>query len=103
MHPLIQRTALLVCFTLVATYAFVTFQGPHGIAALMEKRRQISALQEENATLAAENERLAVTVDALAKKPSAQKLKIRERLKLIQPGETQLMLPNETPASQPAK
>lgn len=97
MHPLIQRIALLVCFTLVGTYAFVTLEGPHGIPALKEKRRQISALQEENATLAAENQRLSTWVDKLGKDRAAQRLKIRERLKLLQPGETQLMLPNQKP------
>jgi cell division protein FtsB len=97
MHPLIQRAGLFVCFAAVAMYAFVTFQGPHGIPALQEKRRQIVALQEENATLAANNRRLAMTVAKLSTDKAAQGSKVRERLKLLQPGETQFILPEQKP------
>jgi cell division protein FtsB len=97
MHPLIQKAALFLCFTALGTYAYVTFQGPHGIPALKEKRRQIVALQEENATLAANNRKLADYVDKLGNDKNAQQKKVRERLKLLQPGETQLMLPGKTP------
>jgi cell division protein FtsB len=97
MHPLIQKAGLFLCFAGMATYAYVTFQGPHGIPALTEKRRQITALQEENATLAADNRRLATWVDKLGKDKSAQRIKVRERLKLLQPGETQFILPDQKP------
>ena len=97
MHPLIQKAGFFVCFAVLGTYAYVTFQGPRGIPALEEKRRQIVALQEENATLAANNRKLAEYVSKLGNDQNAQKNKIRERLKLLQPGETQLMLPGKTP------
>jgi cell division protein FtsB len=95
MHPLIQRSCLFVFFAVLASYAYVTFQGPHGIPALQEKRRQIVALQEENATLAANNRRLAITVAKLSTDKAAQGSKVRERLKLLQPGETQFILPEQ--------
>jgi cell division protein FtsB len=97
MTPFLQKIALLTCFALAGTYAALTFQGPHGIPALKEKRRQIAALQEENATLAAENQRLAQWVEKLDKDSAAQRLEIRKRLKLLQPGETQFMLPDPNP------
>ena len=96
MHPLIQKSCLLVFLAAMGTYAYVTFQGPRGIPTLMEKRRQIKALQEENATLAADNRRLAMSVEKLSKDKAAQRTKIRERLKLLQPGETQLIMPEKT-------
>jgi cell division protein FtsB len=67
----------------------------------MEKRRQIAALQEENATLAADNRRLATWVDKLGKDKAAQRTKVRERLKLLQPGETQFILPEQKPEQKP--
>src|SRR5215218_7103438 len=97
MRPLIQKAALILCFTALGTYAYVTYHGPHGIPALTEKRRQIVALQEENATLAANNRKLADYVEKLGKDKKTQHKKVRERLKLLQPGETQLMLPGKTP------
>jgi cell division protein FtsB len=96
MRPLIQKAALFLCFTALAMYAYVTYHGPHGIPALSEKRRQIVALQEENATLSANNRKLADYVEKLGKDKNTQQKKIRERLKLLQPGETQLMLPGKT-------
>jgi cell division protein FtsB len=62
----------------------------------MEKRRQIVALQEQNATLKADNQRLARYVEKLGNDKATQGKKVRERLKLLQPGETQLMLPGKT-------
>jgi cell division protein FtsB len=95
MNPLLRKAGVLVGFAVAGTYAYVSLQGPRGIPALMEKRQQIVALQEENATLTAENRRLAESVEKLNKDRAAQRLKIRERLKLLQPNETQFVLPEQ--------
>lgn len=97
MNPLLRKAGILVCTGMVCAYAIVTFRGPHGIPALMEKRRQIEALQEENATLGADNQRRALRVEQLGKHRATQQLEIRKRLKLLKPGETQFILPETKP------
>ena len=82
----------------MAVYAHVAFRGPNGMPALMEKRQQIMALQEVNATLAAENQRKADRIKKLENDRSAQELEIRKRLKLLHPGETQFILPENKTA-----
>jgi cell division protein FtsB len=84
-------TALL----LVASYALVTLSGPKGIPALIAKRRQIDQMEKRNATLAQENERLREHIQRLADNPTQQELEIRERLKLVRPGEKVYMLNNK--------
>ena len=77
----------------------MAFRGPNGVPALMEKRRQISVLQEQNATLAAENKRKQDRIEKLEHDRSVQELEIRKRLKLLHPGETQFILPEQKPAT----
>ena len=61
----------------------------------MEKRRQITAMQEQNATLAADNQRKRERIEKLDKDRAVQELEIRKRLKLLHPGETQFILPDQ--------
>jgi cell division protein FtsB len=71
----------------VATYAFVTLTGPHGIHALMEKQRLIQELQKHNAVEAQKIERIKEHIQRLDDNPAEQELEIRDRLKLVRPGE----------------
>ena len=93
---------MVVTLILVTVYGVIALRGPNGVGALAEKRRQIRVLQEENASLDAENNRKRVRIDLLKNSREAQELEIRERLKLVRPGETQFILP-ETPTDEPAK
>jgi len=84
----ITRWALGAAFVAVGTYAFVTLQGPHGIPALREKQRLIQEMEKRNAAEAQEIERIKEHIDRLDKSTSAQEREIRERYKLVHPGET---------------
>ena len=81
------RFAYIVALMLVVSYAFFTLRGPKGIPALMEKRRQIAALQQRNAALSLENERKREHIRKLNDNPAEQELEIRQRLKLVHPEE----------------
>ena len=97
MKILLRKTGYLVALAIACAYALVAFRGPNGIPALMEKRRQITSLQELNATLAAENQRKQDRIHKLETDRSVQELEIRKRLKLLHPGETQFILPEQKP------
>ena len=81
------RIAYLAAFLAVLSYAFFTLRGPHGIPGLLEKQRQIRDMQQRNAELDKEIERKRDHIKRLADSPAQQELEIRERLKLVKPGE----------------
>lgn len=101
MMPVLRRFGLIAVIAVLAIYAVVELRGPHGIPALLEKRRQIRELEDQNATLVRENVRKRDRIQRLKSSASEQEMEIRKRLKLLRPGETQFILP-ETPAKQPA-
>jgi cell division protein FtsB len=72
---------------LAVGYAFFELQGPRGFPALTDKQRQIRGLERRNQILARENERKRERIDRLRDNPSLQELEIRQRLKLVHPGE----------------
>jgi len=78
----------------VIGYAVITLRGPKGIPALMTRRQQIEQLEKRNAMLAQENERLREHIQRLADNPSQQELEIRQRLKMVRPGEKVYLLNN---------
>lgn len=81
------RIAYLAAFLAVLSYAFFTLRGPHGIPALLERRRQIQDMQRRNAKLDREIERMRDHIQRLTDNPAQQDLEIRDRLKLVKPGE----------------
>jgi cell division protein FtsB len=81
------RIAYLAAFLAVLSYAFFTLRGPHGIPALLERQRQIQDMQERNAKLDREIERMREHIKRLTDSPAQQELEIRDRLKLVKPGE----------------
>jgi cell division protein FtsB len=83
----LARFAYLIAFLVVAMYAFVTLRGPHGIHALMEKQRMIQEMEKQNSDAAKEIERMRDHLQRLSNDPGEQELEIRERLKLVHPGE----------------
>jgi len=83
----LARIAYLAAFLAVLSYAFFTLRGPHGIPALIERRRQIQEMQERNQKLDREIERMRDHIKRLTDNPAQQDLEIRERLKLVKPGE----------------
>jgi cell division protein FtsB len=81
------RIAYLAAFLAVLGYAFFTLRGPHGIPALLERQRQIQDMQQRNAKLDREIEQMREHIKRLTDNPAQQELEIRERLKLVKPGE----------------
>lgn len=75
-----------------ASYAFVTLRGPHGIPALVEKQKQVRTIEKENGDLAREIEFRRQRIQRLRQDESEQELEIRQRLKLVRPGEKVFIL-----------
>lgn len=97
MKASLKKSGKLLVMVLALTYAVIALRGPRGLPSLAEKRRQVQDLQEQNASLAADNQRKRDRIELLKTSRPAQELEIRERLKLLRPGETQFILP-EKPA-----
>ncbi len=109
MSPLLRRIILVVAFGLIGAYGLVALRGPQGIPALKEKWDQIRQLEEQNANLQRENDYRRDRIQKLQGSQSEQELEIRKKLKLLRPGETTFILPDQpktdspTPTPQPAK
>jgi cell division protein FtsB len=84
--PLV-RIAYFAAFLAAASYAFFTLRGPHGIPWLLQKQREIHEMEDQNAKLDREIERMRDHIKRLETNPSEQELEVRERLKLLKPGE----------------
>ena len=83
----LARIVYPIALFAVLSYAFFTLRGPHGIPALLERQRQIKEMQQRNAQLDREIERMRDRIKRLADNPAQQELEIRDRLKLVKPGE----------------
>lgn len=92
MRSSIAKIGYGVAVLVAACYAFVTLHGPQGIPALMQKTQQIRTLERENAELAKDIEGRRTRIKRLREDESAQELEIRQRLKLVRPGEKVFIL-----------
>ena len=104
------KKGAMVLLAIVIAYAWIAVSGPQGLQALLEKRREIRQLQEQNATLTREIEHRRDRIRRLEESPSEQEMEIRKQLKLLRPGETTFILPDgpkdagtSTPAPDAAK
>jgi len=79
-----------VAVLVAASYAFVTLRG--GIPALIQKQSEIRTLEKQNADLAREIEFRRERIQRLREDESEQELEIRQRLKLVRPGEKVFIL-----------
>jgi cell division protein FtsB len=82
------RTAYIVVFLLAATYVVATLGGPKGIPAVLARQAQIQRLEDRNAQLAREIERKRDHIHRLQNDAGEQELEIRDRYKLVHPGDT---------------
>ena len=99
MNVLLRRLGLLLVMLLIAAYAAVVLRGPNGVTALAARRQAIRELQEKNASLEADNKRKRERIELLKHNRETQDLEIREKLKLVRPGEEQVILDGDTPNS----
>jgi cell division protein FtsB len=106
---LARRASYVFLFGLLVTYGVAALRGPQGISALLDKRREVQQLQQQNSAKAAENERRRERILRLKQNSTEQEMEIRKQLKLLRPGETTFILPDspnaggkpETPPNQP--
>src|SRR5579864_4161053 len=92
----------LVLLAIVIAYAWIAVSGPQGLQALLEKRREIRLLQEQNAVLTHEIEHRRDRIRRLEDSRSEQEMEIRKQLKLLRPGETTFILPDGPKEPDPA-
>ena len=83
-------------------YGLVALRGPQGISALLDKRREVRMLEEQNAAQAAENERRRERIHRLEQNSTEQEMEIRKQLKLLRPGETTFILEDPPKAAAPS-
>jgi cell division protein FtsB len=95
MNPLLRQLAIGAVLILAAAYCVAALRGPQGIEALLEKHRQIRAMQEENAAIVRENESLRKRNLELGNSQAAQERAIREKLGRVRKGEQSFVLPDE--------
>lgn len=109
MKNAVRRTVFLLVVAVIGVYGFLVLRGPQGIPALREKWREIRKQEEDNAALQRENQYRRERIQKLEESPSAQEIEIRKKLKLVRPGETSFILPDQpkpdttTPAPLPAQ
>src|ERR1700693_2029016 len=100
MKNAVRRTVFLLVVGVIGVYGYLALRGPQGIPALREKWREIRMLEENNNNLQRENQYRRERIEKLEKNPSAQELEIRKKLKLVRPGETSFILPDQPKADQ---
>jgi cell division protein FtsB len=91
----IRRALLVIAFALIGAYGLVQLRSPQGIPALKQRWSEIRKLEEENANLQRENDYRRERIKKLESNPSEQELEIRKKLKLLRPGETSFILPEQ--------
>lgn len=83
----------MLLVVLVTAYGWVFLRGPQGLQTLIDKRREIRSLEEQNANIRLENDRRKERIRRLQDSRSEQEMEIRKQLKLQRPGETTFILP----------
>ena len=92
---MLRKTGYLTAAAILAVYAFIAFRGPQGIPTLMQKQGEVRSLQEQNADLVRDIQALRNRINDLEQKRDAQELEIRERLKVLRPGERRFIVPDQ--------
>ena len=96
-----RRAGYALAFTLVVLYGVAALRGPQGVSALLDKRREIRQLEEQNAGMAAAIERRKERIQRLEQSTTEQEMEIRKHLKLLRPGETTFILPDRPKSNAP--
>ena len=91
-----RRIVYSAAFVLLGVYGYFTLRGPQGIPALLDKRKQVRQLEEDNANLIRENDKKRERIRKLTESAGQQEIEIRDKLKKLRPGETEFILPEAT-------
>ncbi|HTB19250.1 MAG TPA: septum formation initiator family protein [Bryobacteraceae bacterium] len=100
MSSSVRRVLILVVFALIGAYGLAELRGPQGLPALKERWNEIRQFEEDNASLQRENEYRRDRIKKLESSVSEQELEIRKKLKLLRPGETSFILPEQSKPEQ---
>jgi len=95
MKSVLIRFGYTVGLLVAGFYVFLTLRGPNGIPRVIERRRMIREIEEQNANLARENQQLRERNQRLMTNPTEQELEIRRRFKYAAPRETVFIITGE--------
>lgn len=95
MNSSVKRGLIVVAFALLGAFALRQLRGPAGLPSVRQKWDEIRQMEEQNATLQRENDYRRDRIKKLESSPSEQELEIRKKLKLLRPGETSFILPEQ--------
>src|SRR5580704_6660183 len=95
MSSSIRRVLILITFALLGAYALRQLRGPDGLPAVGQRWNEIRQQEVDNANLQRENDYRRDRIKKLESSPSEQELEIRKNLKLLRPGETSFILPEQ--------
>jgi cell division protein FtsB len=95
MKSSLRTAAFVLAFLLIGAYGIVALRGPQGIPALFDKQQEIRRLQERNTDLQRDVQRRRERIERLKHSPSEQQMEIRKQLKMLRPGETEFILPDD--------
>jgi cell division protein FtsB len=85
MRTLLVRLCYGLAIVVVASYVYVTLQGPRGLHALVEKRAAIAQMEKVNTRLTRENEQKRDYIHRLESDQGLQEKVIQEQMKLVHP------------------
>jgi cell division protein FtsB len=89
------KTILSTCaLVLAGGYLLFSFLGPNGIPMVLEKRRLIRELQQQNADLKREIEERRERIRSFSESASERERRVREDLRLLKRDETSFILPD---------
>lgn len=91
----VRRTVFLLVVGVIGVYGYLALRGPQGLPALQQKWNEIRKQEEENSNIQRENQYRRDRIKRLQESTSEQELEIRKNLKLVRPGETSFILPDQ--------
>lgn len=91
----LTKFGVVTVVALSSAYVYVALRGPQGIPALQTKWQEIRNLQQRNADLVREINAREDRIRRLRESPAEQELEIRKRLKMVRPGETVFIYPED--------
>ncbi|MBV8864434.1 MAG: septum formation initiator family protein [Acidobacteriaceae bacterium] len=87
----LRPLAAIAALAGLGAYATMMLRGPQGISALTEKRREIQALEEQNANLQRNIQSKKQRIERLKNDPATQELEL-EKLGLVHKDDTQFKI-----------
>ena len=96
MHFSLRRAVYSIVVLCGVAYAFVSLQGPNGIPALIERRREIRRYEQENTELRRQIALRQQRIQRLEQDPEEQEREIRQRYKLAPANEKIYILDGKT-------